>query len=357
MTFNPLLANPAQGLGFGASSAAAGAHHQQRLVVNNSNVTQFNRGMFATPPHAPNPLFVVPPTVQIPRPTKRFTDAHYCNPNVPSYIPPEAFLYGDGRFADLFLMRARLDDMRRLKAAGLESLYFMRAGGELPRGFRGSAGEELHHQREQRYKDFETARTRYSTEDAKRAENSGPAGGTRRGDKGGVTCKVMLTEQQVQSGTVAALFGYRGSTHKMLLRELNLNALMVGGRGITDPRKQRPEVMSYQEAIVLAQEPPHVKLTASNESDLQRAVQRIEFFLSDDPEAINERETLSRRGAIENGFTYRGGKYARANAVREAAAAAARAAGRTTGVAATGAGSAAVAADDDVNNLLNVLGK
>lgn len=339
--FNPLLVSQPS------------LHGAKTFVVTNDNVGTLKAADFVTPASYPNPLYVKPPMVpaHLRRPTSRWSEAQYCNPAVPSYVPPEMLLFGDGRVIDAFLMRARLEDMRRLTDRGLESLYFMRRGGELPPDFRGSAAEELHAQREMRLKEFENAAKRYEAEDLGAAGNKDPA------RKNRLEHKIFFTDDQMRTGVFGALFGYRGATQKMLQNELKCK-LIVGGRGITDPSKIRPDIMPHEEAVKLAAEEPHCKISAGSEILLKQAVQRIEHFLSNDADAVRERETLSRRGEVENGVRFRGNRYTKANAVREAAENAARAAGRIPGVAATNDGGAygGGAGDDaDVRDLLSEL--
>lgn len=54
-------------------------------------------------------------------------------------------------------------------------------------------------------------------------------------------------------------------------------------------------------AAAMAMEDPHVRITASNEHDLQVAAERVEWILSDDPEAIEFREKNRRRMAQVEG--------------------------------------------------------
>lgn len=54
-------------------------------------------------------------------------------------------------------------------------------------------------------------------------------------------------------------------------------------------------------AAAMAMEDPHVRITATNEHDLQVAAERVEWILSDDPEAIEFREKNRRRMAQVEG--------------------------------------------------------
>ena len=285
-------------------------HHQQQRedqfaapavpppppIVTNSNVTALFAAQFQTPPGYPSPLHVAPPRVppHLRRPECRWSTARYCNPDVPSYVPPELLIVGDGRPLAALLQRARLEDIKN----SIEGVYFSGRGGELPRDFRGSAADALWAVREQHQREFSDAARKLQLEQQSRD----PAGG-RDPANTRIVRKIYFTQAQLDSGVYGALFGSRGATQKQLQTETKCR-IVVAGRGITDPLKLH-HGMDAETARRLAEEDPHVCITAPNEKALRDAVQRVEFLISDDIDAVRLREENKRRADIDNGLTSR----------------------------------------------------
>jgi len=252
---------------------------------------------FRTPNHFPNPLWVRPPSLDPHqrRPTTRWSDNKYCNADVPNYVPPELLLFGDGKPLEAFLQRAALEDMRRMQEKQIEGLWFMRKHGELPPRFTGTPLEAMCALRERRMKEFLDASRHHQMQDAELLL-------AQQRNMNRITRKIYFTKEQMDTGVFGALFGSRGATQKLLQAETKCK-IVLGGRGITDLKKAS-SLRDMEAARKLAEEEPHVAISAPTEQALRSAVQRIEFLLSDDPEAVRTREENKRRGEIDNGVVF-----------------------------------------------------
>jgi hypothetical protein len=283
---------------------------QSEIVLSSTAVLKsLTAADFLTPSNYPTPLHVRPPTIpehQI-RPKRRWSDGKFCNPDVPSYVPPELLLFGDGKPLQVFLARARIEDMKRLCERGLEGLYYMRAGGELPPGFRGVPADELRFARESRMRDLQELGRKMAAASVTASvapESKVFTHGLHGRDGLRIVRKIFFTPKQVETERFGCLFGSRGATQKALQTETRCK-IILGGRGITDIRKVR-NVEDFDALKRLAEEDPHVAIYAPTEAALRLAVERIEFLLSDDPESERARDFNRRRGELDNGYQFRG---------------------------------------------------
>lgn len=228
--------------------------------------------------------------------TERWSSTKYYNPSVPSYIPPEIFLVTSKGMTALeaFEIRAALEDARRLMENNLSNQFFLRGDGEVLKveakfdknGNRSNTLEALLRERHMKLlKDLSDRLKRY---------HSAAAASTNKE----IIRKVRLSEEHMESKAYGAIIGARGKTHQDLEKETGCK-IVLGGRGITDLKKKVN--MKSEDALAVADEPPHVKITAPNEAALQKCVERIEWILSDHPDAVAFREENRKNLAICNG--------------------------------------------------------
>lgn len=213
--------------------------------------------------------------------TSRWSDASYTNMDIPSYIPPEAFTHLQGQFLRGFLLCALVHDLRRMIATNTCSQYF----DNLPldpvynsAGERTNTPEEV--LRNKRMEAIQEMSELLSVFD-ERYETKGKE----------ILRKIMLQREHMETGAWGAIIGARGAVHQGLEKKHNCR-IVLAGRGITDPMKD-----SNVNALIWAQEDPHVRISANNEKELQEAVEEIEWILSDDPVAVEFRERNRRRTA------------------------------------------------------------
>lgn len=220
---------------------------------------------------------------------ERWTENKFHNPAVPSYVPPEIFLHNNGRTLDVFLLRAHFEDVKRLTDANSCDAYFQRQAGFDPSptfdgyGNRTNTPTAL----------LNSLRDRLAGEMTQRSKEQ--KAGTAHPKE--IVYKHWLTPKQVDQRTYGALIGARGSTHQKLEKEFNVR-IVIEGRGISDSRKKLNLMAGGMSA---ATEAPHVRITAPDEVCLQRALERVEFILSDHVEAQAFREENRKNLAIFNG--------------------------------------------------------
>lgn len=216
----------------------------------------------------------------------RWSSSRYTNMEITSYIPPEAMVYENGQFLRAFLLRVLSIDMQRMLAADSCDQYFA----NIPitpeydaSGNRTNMPAAMIAEKRLQLID-EVGRLNRTYVDRERDAKSKD-----------LTRKVLFSAEQMETGAWGALLGARGAVHQQLEKETRCK-IALAGRGITNPLKD-----SNPNANKLALEDPHVRITASNEADLQTAAERIEWILSDDPEAEEFREKNRRRMAQVEG--------------------------------------------------------
>jgi hypothetical protein len=239
-----------------------------------------------------------PPAAKRPR-LERWTKFQYSNPKIPTYVPPEMLLHDDGKALNALLLRAALEDVNRLQASGEEEVFYQRRRENyLP------ATYDRHGNRENTFsKMLEKRRLALVKEIIDKAKeqhtmNSGIEQGIAKG-KREREHKIWLTEAQFESRAYGAVIGARGRTHQKLEKEYDCR-IVVEGRGITDLKK-RENLLAGSVAVARSQEPPHIRIVASDERKLKKCIEKINWILSDDIDAQIFREENRKALAIENG--------------------------------------------------------
>eukprot|EP00672_Neobodo_designis_P026134 CAMPEP_0174828994 /NCGR_PEP_ID=MMETSP1114-20130205/1654_1 /TAXON_ID=312471 /ORGANISM="Neobodo designis, Strain CCAP 1951/1" /LENGTH=299 /DNA_ID=CAMNT_0016062727 /DNA_START=36 /DNA_END=935 /DNA_ORIENTATION=- len=227
-------------------------------------------------------------------PASRWSDGKYFNQNVPSYVPSELIIFDNGAALDVFLQRAHIEDARRLsERADDPSVYFLRRNGPMhvePRF--DSAGNRVNSYA-QLLKDKREALQKVFHERARRFNKT-----SYRGDRE-IVKKIFFTQKQFDEKAYGAILGSRGATHKMLERETNCR-IVLGGKGITLGDKAI-NLRNYERTQEMMNERPHCRITAPSEAALQKAVERVEWILSDTPDAIRFRDKMRMQLAKDNG--------------------------------------------------------
>lgn len=218
--------------------------------------------------------------------TSRWSDTRYTNMEVPSYIPPEAITHEKGQFLRALLLRVLAQDMQRMLETHTCDQYFRNipiepeydASGNRTNTPENMIGEKRLHAIDDLSKLLRTYVERHDPSKSK-----------------DITRKLYFTQEQMDTGAWGSLIGARGAVHQQLEKETKCRVVLAG-RGITNPLKD-----TNPNAAALALEDPHVRITAQNEQDLQAAAERIEWILSDDPEAVEFRDKNRRRMAQVEG--------------------------------------------------------
>ena len=282
-----------------------------------------------------------------PNTSLRWSEDRYSNPQIPNYIPPEMFLLGNGAALYAFTTRATLTDTKRMLDRQAEDQYFMRRNGVLkvtPK-FDGSG------RRTNSFAQILTekqARLQRDFTDMARSVLNVPGG---LNDSKQIVKKIYFTEKQLENKSHGAIIGARGATHQQLQRETRCK-VVIGGRGMTDVIKE-VNLRDRQNAEEMAQDRPHVRITAPNEKCLQDCVERIEWMLSDLPDAIKLRDDNRIKLAIANFGSYQPGRVILEGGQPPAATTATAARGPAAGAA--GVAATAAPGDEDLDDFLNEL--
>lgn len=182
----------------------------------------------------------------------------------------------------------------------------MRRNGELPENFQGWPRAVLRETLQQRDVEFEALKRGVHEALALRETasiESGDAAARRKRMFGALSSsnleytrdgriihRIFFSKQVMDAKRHGAILGSRGTTHRLLERETGCR-ICLGGRGITDLRNTR-DGQDLEEARRLLSYDAHCQIIAPSELHLQRAIERIEFLVSDDPEAEELRERL-----------------------------------------------------------------
>ncbi|CBZ26402.1 putative branch point binding protein [Leishmania mexicana MHOM/GT/2001/U1103] len=218
----------------------------------------------------------------------RWSESRYTNLQVPSYVPSEALMHEDGQFLRAFLLRVLANDMQRMLATNTCAAYFRNIPLEPEydaNGNRTNTPENVVMEKRLHVMDDISKLLRTYVERAEYAANKSKD----------INRRIYFTAEQIETGDYGALIGPRGLVHQQLEKETNCHIVLVG-RGITNPLKD-----TNPNAAAMALEDPHVRITATTEEDLQTAAERIEWILSDEPEAVEFRENNRRRMAQVDG--------------------------------------------------------
>ncbi|KAH9578141.1 hypothetical protein LSM04_006026 [Trypanosoma melophagium] len=214
----------------------------------------------------------------------RWSSERYTNLLIPSYIPPELLLYDEGQFLKAFLLRVLSIDLNRLIETKRCDEYFVNIPVEPEYnsdGQRTNTPDELVAEKRRKVMDELTSLLRQIAE-------MGPQHGTQKKE---IVRKRYFTQEEMDNGAYGAILGARGLVHQELEQKTKCK-IVLAGRGITNPLKD-----TSANAARIALEEPHARITAPNEQALQHAMERIEWILSDDPEAQEFRENNRKRMA------------------------------------------------------------
>ncbi|KAG8348755.1 KH domain [Trypanosoma vivax] len=213
----------------------------------------------------------------------RWSTERYTNLYIPNYIPPELLIYDEGQFLKAFLLRVLSVDLNRFIETKRCDDYFI----NLPivpeynsEGHRTNATEDLVAEKRLKVMDELTNLLRLHSELGMQAKAPKE-----------IMRKRFFTREEMENGAYGAILGARGMVHQELEQTTKCK-IVLAGRGITNPLKD-----TSANAARMALEDPHVRITASSEQALQHAMQRIEWILSDDPEAQEFRENNRKRMA------------------------------------------------------------
>eukprot|EP00759_Apiculatamorpha_spiralis_P011923 PhF_6_TR19060/c0_g1_i2/m.28015/K13095/SF1; splicing factor 1 len=204
---------------------------------------------------------------------------------VPTSIPQEFFTEFEGNLLKAILLRAQLEDMKRLRDAGQIDLYYFKRR-RVEDKF-GPDGRRLNGMMLQYTEKIREVTFDFVSMSALTHNQAATAMST------DVVHYVYFTEEQVRERKYGALIGVRGSTHQKLEKETGCK-LIIGGRGIESKGKG---FIPPEDTV----KDPHVKIVAPNEEYLQRAIERVELLLGDSDEALRQREEGRRMLAIKHG--------------------------------------------------------
>ena len=229
---------------------------------------------------------------------ERWSRGVYNNPVLPNYVPPEMIIHDSGRTLEALLIRAAFDDIRRLCEHEQYDVYFQRQRPnhikpEYDRqGNRTNTPKDILNNRRMQLLEQIVAKGK--------EQHTLSSGVTELAGKGNreILHKIYLTPEQIESRAYGAIIGARGRTHQELEKEYRCR-IVVEGRGITDLKKEVN--MQNSAALTRAEEAPHVRITARDERDMRRCIEKISWILSDDPEAQEFREENRKALAIVNG--------------------------------------------------------
>lgn len=216
----------------------------------------------------------------------RWSVGRYNDLEIPTYIPSEALLHEHGQFLRAFLLRVLVTDLQRLLTTNGCEQCFVNAP-LTPEydsdGNRSNTPEAVISERRMRAMDDIGKLLRAFVDRAEQAKSQE------------ITRRIYLTPELMSTGAWGAIIGARGMVHQQLEKETKCRIVLVG-RDITNPLKD-----TNANAAAMALEDPHVRIIAPNEQQLQLAAERIEWILSDDPEAVEFRERNRRRTAQVEG--------------------------------------------------------
>lgn len=241
----------------------------------------------------PNPSTASPdgdPAISVPPPpVSRWSEARFHNLEIPTYVPPESFSYLGGHFMRALRLRAIIHDLQRVLATDSSDQCYVNIPLIPAYNENGERTNTPHNLiSEKRLKAITELSGMLSLFDDR--SNADIKAGKE------VFRKIRFTKEQVVLGAWGALLGARGAIHQQLEKQFNCR-IILAGRGITDPTKD-----PSANAAIWALEEPHVRLSAATEDDLQSAAERIEWILSDAPEAAAFREMNRKKTAKVEGF-------------------------------------------------------
>ena len=225
----------------------------------------------------------------------------YTNPLIPMYIPPECFVIEGGRLLNGILARCKIHDTARIGEEGTQAAYFHIAGPSIEPEYDPSTGARTNtHDKILMSRKLEAMKELRQMLAQHKEILSGRAaeGKSTLGGGGEVTRKYPFSERQLELfGTV---LGGRGEIHQEIVRDSGCRNIEFAGRGITNLDK-KINIQRGSDAERKAKEAPHARIIAPTEAAANKAIEMIEWLLSDDPEAEKKREANRRRVAILNG--------------------------------------------------------
>ena len=232
------------------------------------------------------------------RPQSRWSPvgAKFSNPAVPNFLPPEYILFENGQALDAFVLRASMEDAKRLTENNLSDQWFLRRDGfptKLEAKFNAQGQQINTHDRL-----LQASRSKLMNELMDRHKKFQTQQSAMALEKD-IVKKIYFTPEQFENKIYGAILGARGSTHQKIEKETHTK-IVLAGKGITDAKKASSTVPA-DELRAMLEERPHCRITAKCETDLQQAVEKIEWIISDEPRAIEFRDENRRNLAIING--------------------------------------------------------
>ena len=222
--------------------------------------------------------------------TSRWSKEKYPTHGIPTYLPQEMLLEHDGKATRAVVLRAQLQDMERLREAQNIDIYYARRREYSPNDKWDAKGHRVNVKEKMFLERMNQIRAEITNLNAE-AHGRIPDAQTKE-----IVHKIYFTRRQMEERLHGALIGVRGKTQQELERETNCRILLAG-KGISNNARHHASPED-------AGDKPHCKILAPDEETLQRAIAKIQFLLSDDPEAEALRDENRRRLAIANG-TYR----------------------------------------------------
>ena len=219
---------------------------------------------------------------------KGFTAGKHHDPNVPTYLPPEAFHMDGGLLLNAFLARCAIYDCARLAAAGEEDTYY--ANVELPVRF-DSRGNRVNTAAEMLAK-----RNSDSLEYIKRLQSRFRNEAVRDGEK---SHKYYFTAREME--LVGSLFGAGGEVHRMLVNESGVLRIEFAGRGLTKRQKRHNAAKGAEWNDSREAEDPHAFVVGYDDASISEAIRLIQEHLSDSPEAVAKRDENHRLMTVKHG--------------------------------------------------------
>eukprot|EP01063_Lacrimia_lanifica_P020235 TRINITY_DN27565_c0_g1_i1.p2 TRINITY_DN27565_c0_g1~~TRINITY_DN27565_c0_g1_i1.p2 ORF type:complete len:303 (+),score=111.30 TRINITY_DN27565_c0_g1_i1:60-968(+) len=225
-------------------------------------------------------------------PLQRWSEDRKHSPHVPVYVPPELFKVCEGNAMEAFLMRAALADMTRFQEQKKEVEWYERKRKRDDTPTYNAKGERVNTPQMQ-FKEKRTKLLNGILALSSKLNQKQAATDTR------IVKKIYFTKEQMASRAYGAILGARGRTHQELEKSTGCKISLMG-RGISDQLKNKSGP-GGGEMRAGEDDTPHCHITAPDEESLRKCVERVEFIISDRPEAVEFRNEKRKEVAILNG--------------------------------------------------------
>eukprot|EP00667_Euglena_gracilis_P011809 EG_transcript_12083 len=206
--------------------------------------------------------------------------------NTPVYVPSELFWKAKGQAMKIFQIRALLNDMNRMGEDKNFEDYFRKKRARSPEPVYNTKGERTN-TRERRFRDLKMK----LVQDLLNMSNLHHNRVTQIQKQKFQKC-IYFTPEFLETTSFRIIIGPRGRTQKELEAETGA-IIHVLGKGTGTRRVGKPQPGDDDD--------PHILITAATEEILHKAVDRINFILSDTPEAQAWKAQKLRELSIING--------------------------------------------------------